>query len=154
MTEYIRYLIRRDLSQVLEIDNACFEFVWTKEDFIDCLRQKNCIGMVIEHEHKIIGFMIYEFNKHFLKLLDFAVRPSHQRRGFGTQMIDCLKDKIGQQRRNRNEICCEIRESNLPAQLFFRAQGFTAVDVLKNHYDDTDEDAYLLSFLNLVEAEA
>ena len=38
----------------------------------------------------------------------------------------------------------EVRESNLDAQCFFRAIGFKAVSVLRDFYDDTDEDAYVM----------
>lgn len=38
------------------------------------------------------------------------------------------------------------RESNLPAQQFFKDRDFSAVDVLRGHYDDTAEDAYLMQY--------
>ena len=40
----------------------------------------------------------------------------------------------------------EVRETNLAAQLFFRTQGFRAVSVLRSYYDDTPEDAYVMSY--------
>ena len=40
----------------------------------------------------------------------------------------------------------EVRETNLAAQLFFRGQGFRAVSVLREFYDDTPEDAYLMQY--------
>ncbi|MCA9081140.1 MAG: ribosomal-protein-alanine N-acetyltransferase RimI, partial [Planctomycetaceae bacterium] len=46
----------------------------------------------------------------------------------------------------RNEILLEVRERNLDAQLFFRNQGFRAISVLRCHYDDTEEDAYILRY--------
>jgi ribosomal-protein-alanine N-acetyltransferase len=55
-----------------------------------------------------------------------------------------LIDKLSQQR--RSEILLEVRERNLDAQLFFRNQSFRAISVLRGHYDDTEEDAYLLRF--------
>jgi ribosomal-protein-alanine N-acetyltransferase len=39
-----------------------------------------------------------------------------------------------------------VRESNLGAQLFFRMRGFRAVKVLRNYYEDSGEDAYLMQF--------
>ena len=39
-----------------------------------------------------------------------------------------------------------MRETNLSAQLFFRDAGFRAVSVLRDFYDDTTEDAYLMQF--------
>jgi ribosomal-protein-alanine N-acetyltransferase len=40
----------------------------------------------------------------------------------------------------------ECRERNLDGQLFFRNQGFRAISVLRSHYDDTCEDAYIMQF--------
>jgi len=140
----IRWLIRRDMPEVLQIEQASFHTAWTDEDFLSCLRQRNCIGMVAEHNHQIVGFMIYELHKAKLQILNFAVMPEHRRMGVGTQMILRLIDKLSQQR--RNEILLDLRESNLDGQLFFRAQGFRAVRIVRAHYDDTDEDAYIMQF--------
>ena len=60
---HIRWMIRRDMPEVLDIENRSFEFPWSEEEFIRCLRQRNCIGMVAEHEQHVVGFMIYELHK-------------------------------------------------------------------------------------------
>ena len=140
----IRWLIRRDMSEVLEIERSSFEYAWTEEEFLCCLRQRNCIGMVAEHEHEIVGFMVYELHKSKLRILNFAVAGSARRHRVGTQMVGRLIDKLSQQR--RREIVLEVRETNLDAQLFFRSQGFRALSVLRGHYDDTAEDAYYMQF--------
>ncbi len=147
----IRWLIRRDMPEVLDIERQSFEFSWTEEDFLCCLRQRNCIGMVAEYNHRIVGFMIYELHKAKLHVLNFAVDPEFRRQAIGAQMIEKLVDKLSQQR--RQEIVLEVRESNLSAQLFFKKMGFKAVLVLRSHYDDTDEDAYVMR-LTLQEEEA
>ena len=78
---HIRWMIRRDMPEVLEIERASFEFPWFEEDFIRCLRQRNCIGMVAEHAERVVGFMIYELHKTRLHILNFAVAPDVRRRG-------------------------------------------------------------------------
>lgn len=141
---HIRWMIRRDMPEVLQIENRSFEFPWSDEDFVRCLRQRNCIGMVAEHDERIVGFMIYELHKNRLHILNLAVRDDMRRRGIGTQMIKKLISKLSYQRRNR--IMLEIRETNLTAQLFFRGHGFRAVSLLRQFYEDTPEDAYLMQF--------
>jgi [ribosomal protein S18]-alanine N-acetyltransferase len=141
---HIRWMIRRDMPEVLAIENRSFEFPWSDEDFIRCLRQRNCIGMVAEYDERVVGFMIYELHKNRLHVLNFAVRPEFRRRGVGTSMIRKLIGKLSDQRRNR--ILLEIRETNLDAQLFFRACGFRAISVLREFYEDSPEDAYLMQF--------
>lgn len=141
---HIRWMIRRDMPEVLKTERECFEFPWSEEDFIRCLRQRNCIGMVAEHEDRVVGFMIYELNKTRLHVLNFAVAAEFQRRGVGTQMIAKLISKLSIQRRTR--ITLEVRETNLSAQLFFRNAGFRATSVLRSYYEDTPEDAYHMQY--------
>lgn len=137
-------MIRRDMPEVLKIERESFEFNWTEEDFLACLRQRNCIGMVAEHDNHVVGFMIYELHKTKLHILNFAVAPAFRRLAVGTQMIEKLINKLSQQR--RQEIVLEVRETNLPAQLFYQAQGFRAVSVLRSHYADSAEDAYVMHY--------
>ncbi|MDX1962452.1 MAG: ribosomal protein S18-alanine N-acetyltransferase [Pirellulales bacterium] len=141
---HIRWMIRRDLDEVRQIEAEGFEFPWSVEDFLRCLRQRNCIGMVAEHEDQIVGFMIYELHKSRLHLLNFAVKSQFRRWGVGRQMIEKLVNKLSHQRRSR--IILEVRETNLPAQLFFKSCGFRAVNVLRDYYEDTTEDAYLMQY--------
>ena len=141
---HIRWMIRRDMPEVLGIESDSFEFPWCENDFLRCLRQRNCIGMVAERNNEVVGFMIYELHKSRLHILNFAVSARYRRVGVGTQMIAKLLGKLSTDRRNR--ILLEVRETNLAAQLFFRATGFRAVSVLRQFYEDTPEDAYLMQF--------
>lgn len=91
-----------------------------------------------------MGFYVYELHKTRLHVLNFAVDPQHWRQGVGRQMVDKLKSKLHPDRRNK--IMLEVRETNLAAQLFFRAQGFKAVSVFRDFYRDVTEDAYLFQY--------
>ncbi len=118
---HIRWMIRRDMPEVLAIERDSFEFPWSEEEFLTCLRQRNCIGMVAEHDERVVGFMVYELNKTRIHVLNFAVAADHRRQGVGRQMMSKLIAKLSSQRRTR--VTLEVRERNLPAQLFFRAAG-------------------------------
>lgn len=142
---HIRWMIRRDMSEVLDIETESFEFPWSEEDFIRCLQQRNCIGMVAEHDDRIVGFMIYELHKTRLHILNFAVASAFRRQGVGLQMVEKLVSKLSQQRRTR--ILLEVRETNLAAQLFFKNVGFKAISVLRAYYEDTPEDAYIMEYV-------
>ena len=141
---HIRWMIRRDMPEILEVETRSFEFPWSEEDFIRCLRQRNCIGMVAEHDGHVVGFMIYELHKARLHILNFAVHPDFRRSQVGFQMVSKLTSKLSYQR--RTQITLEVRETNLEAQLFFRGQNFRATNVLRGFYEDTPEDAYLMEY--------
>ena len=142
---HIRWMIRRDMPEVLAIEHASFEFPWCEEEFLRVLRQRNCIGMVAEYGERVVGFMIYELHKNKLQVLDFATHPEFRRMGVGRQMLAKLVGKLSNHRRTR--IALSVRETNLSAQFFYRVQGFRAMEVLREHYADTGEDGYLMNYL-------
>lgn len=135
------WMIRKDMPVVFEIEQANFEYPWTEEDFIRCLRQRNCIGMAAKQDENVVGFMVYELHRDQIHILNFAVVPDLQRRSIGSQMVSKLIGKLHKKR--RSEILLEIRETNFAAQVFFRSHGFKAIDVLRDYYDDANDDAYV-----------
>ncbi len=141
---HIRWMIRRDMPEVLDIETQNFEFPWSDDEFIRCLRQRNCIGFVAEFDERVVGFLIYELHWKRLHILNFAVQKEFHRCGIGSQIINKLASKLTPKRRKR--ILLEVTERNLHAQLFFQAMGFRAVSVIKDFYQDTSEDAYLMQF--------
>ena len=142
---HIRWMIRRDMPEVLAIEHASFEFPWCEEEFLRVLRQRNCIGMVAEYGERVVGFMIYELHKNKLHVLDFATHPEFRRQGVGHQMVGKLVGKLSSHRRTR--IALYVRETNLASQRFYRVQGFRAVEVAREHYQDTGEDAFVMQYL-------
>lgn len=148
-TVHIRWMIRRDLPSVMGIESTSFEFPWTEDEFVRCLRQRDCIGMVAEYAEQVVGFMVYELQKTRIHVLSFAVHPEYRRQSVGSAMVQKLVSKLAYQRRNR--IILEVRETNLAAQLFFKSLGFRATGVLRNFYEDSTEDAFLMQFRSMVD---
>ncbi len=133
---HIRWMIRRDIEEVLEIEQLCFATPWLEKEFIRCLRQRNCIGRVIEDGRDVLGFMVYELYKNRIELLNIAVHPCCWRRGLGRAMIEKLIEKLTPQR--RREIRTIVGEEDLDAQLFFRSIGFRAIAVVPHEFVDRD----------------
>ncbi len=141
---HIRWMIRRDMPEVLAIESNSFEYPWCEEEFLRILRQRNCIGMVAEQGERVVGFMIYELHKSKLQVLDFAVAEDCRRTGVGHQMVQKLVGKLSGHRRTKISLAC--RETALAAQLFFRIEGFRASQVIREHFEDTGEDAYVMQY--------
>jgi ribosomal-protein-alanine N-acetyltransferase len=137
---HIRWMIRRDMPEVLAIERASFACPWEAEDFIERLRQRDCIGMVSERDGRIVGYMIYSLRPKHLHIQNFAVDPTYRRQGVGRQMAAKLESKLTHERRTR--IILEVGERNVGAQKFFSACGFRATQVLRDWYSHTTDDAY------------
>jgi len=140
---HIRWLIRRDMPDVLVIENESYSEPWTEEEFIHELRQRNQIGMVAEVDGQVVGFMLYELRKTSLYLINIAVHPCARRQGVARAMIEKLRSKLSPDQRSL--LLADIRESNLLGQLFFRGVGMRAVKVMRKHYDN-GEDAYVFRY--------
>lgn len=141
---HIRWMVARDLPSVLPIEAASFDYAWTEENFLQCLRQRNCIGMIAERGDGIIGYMVYELHRDRIRLLNFAVHPEHRRAGIGKLLVAKMIYKLCSHRREK--LTLAVRESNTAAQLFFRSQRFKAVKVLHGYYTDCGEDAYQMEY--------
>lgn len=142
---HIRWMIRRDMPEVLAIESAGFDFPWPEEEFVRCLKQRNCTGMVAEHDDRVVGYMIYEFYKSTIRLRNLAVAEDCRLQGVGRQMIAKQIAKLSVERRRR--LVLEVGESNLSAQLFFQRLGFRAMSVDRQLYSEVaPEDAYCFEF--------
>lgn len=141
---HLRWMITKDLDSVVEIDSHQ-DLAWCRQDFIELLRKKSIIAMVAELPgEKVVGFMVYELLNTRINLLRVGVTPEHRRKGIGTELIAKLTGKLSHNKRRK--IAVEVRETNLPFQLFLRSLGFLAVEVLRSYYDDTGEDAYVFHY--------
>jgi len=141
MAVHIRWMIRRDMPEVLAIEQKSFEHPWSEEDFLARLRQRNTIGMVAEYGEIVAGFMVYDLYKKRIELTRLAVERNHRGFGVGRQLAARMRTKLHPERRTRLELL--VRESNLDGQMFLRAVGFRAENVVRRYWeDDTGEDAY------------
>lgn len=132
---HIRWMIRRDMAVVMDIERRNFgDHAWGEDDFVRTLRQRHNIGMVATHDENVVGYMIYELRKTQLNVLNFAVHPGLHRRGIGRSMVEKLRSKLSMERRTK--ITLLVSEYNTDAQLFFRDLGFYSVGSVSGAYED------------------
>ena len=140
---HIRWMVRKDLDIVSEIEKECFEFPWTGNDFVAAMRQRNCIGRVAECDSQIVGYVIYVMNQDNIEITNLGVKKKLRHKGVGTQMVSQLIGKLDLQRRPK--LILTVRESNVVAQCFFRdvAQpGFRVVKIESDLWVNADEGSW------------
>jgi len=142
---YSRWMIRRDLAEVLDIEQLSFPFPWSEEDLIKAVRQQmGTVPKVLELNDRVIGYCFYELSKNSLEIINLAIHPDFRRKGNATIFINKIKEKLSPDRRNL--IKCRVADYNLEAQLFWCAMGFKAIKVEKNFYKQENVDAYLFTY--------
>lgn len=90
----------------------------------------------------IIGYHHFWLVADELHILNIAIDPAYQRRGYAGQLLQFAFD-FGQQRGALSAFL-EVRASNLPAQKLYASFGFTRIDTRSGYYSDTHEDAYVM----------
>lgn len=129
---HVRWMIHRDLKDVVAIDVAATCAPWSKDDYKSRLSQRNTVAMVIElpragrRKPVVVGSMVYQLHKQHVELERIFIEPEYQLRSFGRQLISELRSRLTRERRTRIRVTVE--ESNLRLLLFFLAVGFSAVE--------------------------
>lgn len=144
---HIRWMVPRDFTLVVEIENQSFDSPWSREDFAKALRDKTIIGFVAEdrNDREIFGFILYQIHLDEIEILNMAVRPDSRREGIGSMLLGKLHYKVCSLRKERATTI--VRDSTLPLQQFLRANGWVAVGVLRRFYSDMGEDGYRFQYV-------
>ena len=151
----VRWMVRQDIDALVRIENEAYDIPWARKSFISALQKVGTVGLVVETENEIIGYVIYithrsgafplqEMSSGGIEILNLTVSESSRGDGIGTIVVEYLKDKIRKNKRH-SELLMVVGDDALGAQLFLVSQDFQAVRVLHEVYDN-GEDAYLLSW--------
>lgn len=78
---------------------------------------------------------MYEGEYDHYNILNLGVHDKFRRRGIGSLLLDRMKDRL-ERDEERDHLRFDVRETNLPTQLFLRNNGFLATGVLKRYFKD------------------
>ncbi len=152
----VRHFKRRDLPEIVAIEQQSFPVPWTEQEFVRALRSPVMACVVAERDGEVVGYAVYEKNdpprradqpptwsEYAIRTL--AVREDWRRQQVGTELVDYLKDACDQ-REYRRGITALMSETNAGAAAFFAEQGFVA-RLVPRPFDRGEEDGYLFRWL-------
>lgn len=142
----IRRIRHTDLPAVLAIESVSSEFPWTRQNFIDALTQRHCVGLLAENQdNKVVGYAVYHLTDGEIVIRNLVVAPSYRRLGFGRSLVEKLAEKLSQERRRRALMV--VRESNQLGLLFLKACGFRAAALVQGFFNpqNPDDDAVVMT---------
>jgi ribosomal-protein-alanine N-acetyltransferase len=144
VTALLRPATESDLSQVVQIERACFADPWTEESFRRLLTGDSAIFQVIAYppDLKVAGYVIAFAIGEDAELLNIAVEPTFRGSGLAGQMLDALLIELGS--RGVQAAFLEVRESNLAARALYGSRGFAEIGRRRNYYRRPVEDALVM----------
>ena len=135
-----------DLEAVLAIENAAYEFPWSRGNFIDSLAASYWAQWLIGPASQMIGYVIAMHGVHETHLLNLTVAPAHEHRGHARFMLDALVEHAV--REHAEQVWLEVRVSNQRGRALYRRYGFRDIGVRKGYYPAAQgrrEDAVVMS---------
>ena len=143
-----RAMTARDGHGVQTIETSAYSFPWTRGNFIDSLAA-GYHAEVLECDAALVGYFVAMAGVDELHLLNVTVAPAHQGQGFGSLLLDVVKQlglDLGLPR-----LLLEVRHGNEHARALYQRRGFTEVGLRHGYYPAAQgrEDAVVMS-LHLV----
>jgi ribosomal-protein-alanine N-acetyltransferase len=148
-------MTKRDIEPVLLIEKNVFPHPWSRHFFELILSDLNNHVVILRCGRDVLGYGGYHLLKNRVQfinasqgcrqtihLINIAVAPHLQRRGFGTFLMNSLLSHA----RYKNAGYCylEVRPSNQKAFSFYRKCGFSVIGIIENFYPQEREDALVM----------
>lgn len=139
-----RVMTEADLSEVLVIERATYEFPWSETIFKDCLRVAyHCY--VVEQQEEVKGYAVMSVAAGESHILNLCIDESLRGYGVGRSLLVHLMDDARKYR--ADTILLEVRTSNAVAIDLYLKTGFNEIGRRSNYYPAVDgrEDALILA---------
>ena len=133
------------LDDVLRIEQAVYEFPWSRSNFSDSLKSGYQMQMLTAGG-QILAYFVAMKGVDEVHLLNLTVAPEFQRQGWARIMLDGLA--IWSRGAGTEWLWLEVRVSNRRALHIYERYGFRRVGERKRYYpaaQGTREDAVVMS---------
>ena len=139
----IRPMTEADVSAVVALERASYQFPWSEGIFRDCLR----VGYtcrVVTSANRVIGYGVMSIGAGEAHILNLCIDAAFRCQGIGRRMLDYLLDKGAAA--GMSEAFLEVRPSNTAAIRLYLSLGFDQVGMRRGYYQAVGgrEDAAVL----------
>lgn len=135
-----------DLKHMAALEQAAAINPWSLSQFLESSLRDSDACLVIESASgELLGFAVYQRVFDEVTLMNIAVVPAQQGRGYGTRLLQSLLHVLEGQGVAR--LLLEVRRGNIAAIALYRRLGFSEDGVRPDYYPSADgrEDALLMS---------
>jgi [ribosomal protein S18]-alanine N-acetyltransferase len=139
----IRLAERRDVGELLGIEEAQFPEPWTKRILLEEIENTETRRYTVAVEKKrIVGYLGIMFVLEELHVNTIGTLPPEEGRGIASSLLD--EAWADAKERGIKRATLEVAVSNQRAIDLYYRYGFRPVGVRKNYYEKSNEDALIL----------
>jgi ribosomal-protein-alanine N-acetyltransferase len=139
----IRPMAESDVSDVIAVERASYQFPWSEGIFRDCLRV-GYVCRVVAMNDAIIGYGVMSVGAGEAHILNLCISVAYRCRGVGKRLLTYLIDRGAAT--GMTEVFLEVRPSNTSAIRLYQSVGFEQVGMRRGYYQAVGgrEDAAVL----------
>jgi len=141
----IQSLTTDNLTELLELDKACFDGLWTMEGYLRELESPNShfLGLFSPFNHsELLGMGCFWSILEEANITILAVHPQYHGQGLGKALLYSLLQTAADLGLERATL--EVRDSNYVAISLYQKFGFKTAGKRRGYYKDNNEDALIL----------
>jgi ribosomal-protein-alanine N-acetyltransferase len=144
-----RPMTAADLSEVVRIEQACFDSPWSREQFLAAVGGD---GVLVEpvlecappgEPSRIAGYASAWVIAGEMQINNLAIAPVFRRQGLGGLVLQHLMAEAV--RLGCSEVTLEVAPSNRPAVRLYEGAGFKKAGIRRGYYRKSGEDALILT---------
>ncbi|HCG7161684.1 TPA: ribosomal protein S18-alanine N-acetyltransferase [Vibrio parahaemolyticus] len=148
MTIEILPMYSEHVEQVWQIEQQAHSHPWAESLVRDLSSRGACHHVMVE-DGSVVGYFYAQNIVGEVTLLNIAVAPALQGKGYGQKLLDAFLNHCEQAK--ADSAWLEVRESNHPAIHIYEQAGFNEVDRRYDYYPaktgNGKEDAIIMSYL-------
>ena len=138
----VRLMKDEDTKQVEKIEIKTFSRPWSRQGFLDAMRNKDTIYLVAEEKNEILGYLGLWKSMEEADITNVAVKENARRKGVAGLLLQeakqiALKEGV-------MAFTLEVRVSNQAAIRLYEKHGFHSVGRRPGFYEDPKEDALIM----------
>ena len=136
-------LIEKHIDEIMQIENSLKNHIYSKNNLLDALNNKNYNILVAKKDNEIIGYISVCFVKNSnIDIESIVVKENYRKNGVATSLLNNIF--IFAKSINVKDIFLEVRASNTPAINLYLKNRFKKISIRKKYYTDNLEDAIIL----------
>ena len=138
----IRRMNEMDIDGVLRVEEQSFTVPWSREGFVNEMKNELSHYLVMVREREIIGYAGMWLIVDEAHVTNVAILSEYRGKKLGEQLMTALIERAKE--RGALSMTLEVRESNTVAKGLYAKFGFISKGVRRNYYTDTQEDALVM----------
>lgn len=132
------------VDEVAEIERLSFSTPWSKDSIEMEVSKNKCAKYIVAvKDNRVVGFAGMWLIIDEGHITNIAVHPDFRGQGIGNMLVEGLLEEC--KKKGISYLTLEVRRSNQVAINLYKKYGFEIYGIRKNYYQDTMEDAFIMS---------